>query len=91
MLRVKCKKNMEIIKREIAVDQIHLRCVVKNVLTARRQFLYLLKNYIFLKVQKDGICHLPPDNHEQLQSFVKLLTNPEPTKKRKVDIIASTP
>ena len=43
------------------------------------------------KMQKDDVCHLPPDNHEQLETFVKLLTNPEPTKKRKVDIIASTP
>ena len=85
------QKNMEIIKREVAVDQFQLRCVVENVPTARRQFLYLLNNYIFLKVQKDDVCHLPPDNHEQLETFVKLLTNPEPMKKRKVDIIASTP
>ena len=85
------QKNMEIIKREVAVDQFKLRCVVENVPTARHQFLYLLNNYIFLKVQKDDVCHLPPDNHKQLETFVKLLTNPEPMKKRKVDIIASTP
>ena len=85
------QKNMEIIKQEVAVDQFQLRCVVENVPTARRQLLYLLNNYIFFKVQKDNVCHLPPDNHEQLESFVKLLTNPEPMKKRKVDIIASTP
>ena len=85
------QKSMEIIKREVAVDQFQLRCVVENVPTARRQLLYLLNNYIFLKVQKDDVCHLPPDNHEQLESFVKLLTNPESMKKRKVDIIASTP
>ena len=40
------QKNMEIIKREVAVDQFQLRCVVENVPTARRQFLYLLNNYI---------------------------------------------
>ena len=85
------QKNMEIIKREVAVDQFQLRCVVENVPTARSQFLYLLNNYIFLKVQKDDVRHLPPDNHEQLETFVKLLTNPEPMKKRKVDITASTP
>ena len=85
------QKNMEIFKREVAVDQFQLCGVVENVPTARRQFLYLLNNYIFLKVQKDDVCHLPPDNHEQLETFVKLLTNPEPMKKRKVDIIASTP
>ena len=85
------QKKMEIIKQEIAVDQFQLRCVVENVPAARRQFLYLLNNYIFLKVQKDDVCHLPTDNHEQLETFVKLLTEPEPMKKRKVDFIASTP
>ena len=83
------EKNKEIINREIAVDQFQLRCVVKNVPTSRRQFLYLLNNYTFLKVQKDNVCFLPPDNLEQLETFVKFLT--EPTKKRKVDIFLSTP
>ena len=55
------QKNMEIIRRKVAVDQFQLRCVVENVPTARRQFLYLLNNYISLKVQKDDVCHLPPD------------------------------
>ena len=54
----KVQKNMEIIKREIAVDQFQLRCVVENVPAARRQFLYLLNNYTFLTVQKRR-C-LPP-------------------------------
>ena len=90
MLHVKYKK-MEIIKQEIAVDQFQLRCVVENVPAARRHFLYLLNNYTFLKVQKDDVCHLPPDNHEQLKTFAKLLTKPEPRKKRKVDFITSTP
>ena len=85
------QKKMEIIKREIAVDQFQLRCVVENVPAARRQFLYLLNNYTFLKVQKDDVCYLPPDNHEQLETFVKLLTHPKPTKKQKVDVITSTP
>ena len=77
------QKNMEIIKREIAVDQFQLRCVVENVPVARRQFLYLLNKYTFLTVQKDDVCHLPPDNHEQLETFVKLLTQPEPRKSEK--------
>ena len=85
------QKKMEVIKQEIAVDQFQLSCVVENVPAARRQFLYLLNNYTFLKVQKDDVCHLPPDNHEQLETFVKLLTEPEPRKKRKVDFITSTP
>ena len=85
------QKNMEIIKQKTAVDQFQLHCVVENVPTARRLFLYLVNNYTFLKVQKVDVCHLPPDNHKQLETFVKLLTNPEPTKKRKVDILTSTP
>ena len=87
----KVQKNMEIIKRKIAVDHIQLRCVVENVPAARRQFLYLLNNYTFLKVKKDDVCYLPPDNHELLETFVKLLTHPEPMKKRKMEIITSTP
>ena len=85
------QKNIEIINQEIAVDLIQLHCVVENVPAARRQFLYLVNNYVCMKVQKDDVCHLPPDNHEQLETFVELLTNPEPTKKRKVDVLASTP
>ena len=85
------QKKMEIIKQEIAVDQFQLRCVVENVPTARRQFLYLLNNYTFLKVQKNDVCHFPPDNHEQLETFVKLLTEPEPRKKQKMNFITSTP
>ena len=59
-------KNIEIIKQEIAVGQFQLRCLVENVPTARRQFLYLVNNYVCIKVQKDDVCHLPPDNYEQL-------------------------
>ena len=77
------QKNMEIIKREIAVDQFQFRCVVENVPAARRQFLYLLNKYTFLTVQKNDVCHLPSDNHEQLETFVKLLTQPEPRKSKK--------
>ena len=77
----KVQKNMEIMKREIAVDQFQRRCMVENVSAARRQFLHLLNNYTFLKVQKDDVCHLPPDNNEQLENFFKLLTQPKPMKK----------
>ena len=85
------QKSIEIIKQETAVDQFQLRCVVENVSAAKDQFLYLVNNYVCLKVQKDDVCHMPPDNNEQLETFVQLLTNLEPTKRRKVDMIASTP
>ena len=37
------QKKFEIIKQEIAVDHFQLRCVVENVPSPRRQFLYLLR------------------------------------------------
>ena len=77
------QKKFEIIKQEIAVDHFQLRCVVKNVPSPRRQFLYFLNNYVCLKVQND---HLPPDNKEQLNNFLQLLKNPGPKRK-----LASTP
>ena len=66
------QKNMEIIKQEIAMDQFQLRCVVENVPTARRQFLYLLNNFTFLKVQKkmSATCHQTTTNNwRPLSSF----------------------
>ena len=47
-----------------------------NVTSPRCQFLYLMNNHICLKAQNDDECHLPLDNHKQLNSFLKLLTNP---------------
>ena len=66
MLHVKYKKHGNHQMRN-SRNQFQLRCVVENVPAARRQFLYLLKNYTFLKVQKDDVCHMPPDDHEQLE------------------------
>ena len=80
------QKKFEIIKQEIAVDHFQLRCVVENVPSPRRQFLYLLNNYVCLKAQSDEVYHLPPDNKEQLNNFLQLLKNPGPKRK-----LASTP
>ena len=82
MLRVKCKKTWKLPARNSG-GSVPIALCGRKCTTARRQFLYLLNNYIFLKVQKDDVCHLSPDNHEQLKTFVKLLTNPEPTKSEK--------
>ena len=57
----------------------------------RRQFLYLVNNYICLKTQNDNGFHLSAENQEQLESFLKLLNNPEPSKKRKAVDFLSTP
>ena len=75
------QKNFEIIKQEIAVDHFQLRCVVENVPSPRRQFLYLINNYVCLKAQNDEVYHLPPDNKEQLNNFLLLLKNPGPKRK----------
>ena len=80
------QKKFEIIKQEIAVDHFQLRCIVENVPSPRRQFLYLLNNYVCLKAQSDEVYHLPPDNKEQLNNFLQLLKNPGPKRK-----LASTP
>ena len=80
------QKKFEIIKQEIAADDFQLRCVVENVPSPRRQFLYLINNYVCLKAQSDEVYHLPPDNKEQLNNFLQLLKNPGPKRK-----LASTP
>ena len=90
MLHVKCKKNVNRQARNssgsVSTALCGGKCAdCKTLIPLSAQQLHLFK------VQKDDVCHLPPDNHEQLETFVKLLTHPEPTKKRKVDIITSTP
>ena len=84
------QKKFEIVKQKIAVDLFQMRCIVENVPAPRRQFLYLLNNYICLKMQNDNGFHLSPENQEQLESFLKLLNNPEPSKKRKAVDFVST-
>ena len=85
------QKRFEIVKQEIAVDLFQLRCIVENVPAPRRQFLYLVNNYICLKTQNDNGFHLSAENQEQLESFLKLLNNPEPSKKRKAVDFVTTP
>ena len=80
------QKKFKIIKQEIAVDSFQLRCVMESVPSPRRQFLYLLNNYVCLKAQSDEVCHLPPDNKEQLNNFLQLLKNSGPKRK-----LANTP
>ena len=46
------QKKFEIIKQEIAIDHFQLRCIVENVPSPRRQFLYLINNYVCSKTQK---------------------------------------
>ena len=82
----KVQKYVETVKQEIAVDGFRLRFVAENVPSPRRQFLYLAEHYILVKTQNDNICHLPLDDQQQLESFLKLLKEPQ-AKKRRVDIV----
>ena len=53
--------------------------------------LYAQELHLF-ESKKNNVCHMPPDNHKQLETFIKLSNNPKPTKKRNlVDIITSMP
>ena len=85
------QNRFEIVKQEIAVDLFQLRCIVENVPAPRRQFLYLINNYICLKTQNDNGFHLSAKKQEQLESFLKLLNNHEPSKKRKTVDFVTTP
>ena len=80
------QRNAEVIKKEIAVDDFQLRFVVENVPSARKQFLYLLNNYVHMAMQNEPNCQLPPEEEQQLDAFLKLLKG-ETSKKRKIDII----
>ena len=56
------QKKFDIIKQEIAVDHFQLCCIVENVPSPRRQFLYLLNNYVCLKAQSGEV---PPTAGQQ--------------------------
>ena len=48
---------------------------------------YLLNNYKTLAIQNNELCHLPPQDHKQLKSFLELLQNQNiagNTKKRRI-------
>ena len=79
--------NVVIIKQELLSGGFQLRFNVKNLPALPRKVLYLANNYQCLKALNDDICHLPPDNHKQLVSFLKLLREPETAKKRRIDFV----
>ena len=61
------------IKKEVLSDGYQLRFKVENIPSPRRFTLYMLNNYITLAIQNDEECHLPPQDHKQLKSFLTLL------------------
>ena len=79
------QKSVEAIKQEIFADSFRLLFDVESVPALRRQVSYLVDNYVYLKTPNNDVCHLPPDNHEQLISFPKVLK--KPVKKCKIDFI----
>jgi len=46
---------------------------VENISSPRRRVLYLLNNFNILNIQNDDVCHLPPQDHEQLVGFFNSL------------------
>ena len=81
------RKNAEVIKQEVSVDDYKLRFKVENVTAPRLFMLYMINDYASITVQSDDECHLPPEDHNQLSEFVTLLQNQniaEP-KKRKLE------
>ena len=61
------------IKKEVLADGYQLRFKVENIPSPRRFTLYVLNNYITLAIQNDEECHLPSQDHKQLESFLTLL------------------
>ena len=81
------QKRVEVIKQEIAVDNLSLRFSVENVPAAKRQFIYLLNNYICMKTQHDDTDKMSSDGKQQLHSFLKLIGETK-SKKRKSESFA---
>ena len=82
----KIQQQVEIVKKEIAVDNFRLMFRVENVADPKRQFHYLLNKLTVLSLQNDDIVQLPAEDHKQLNSFLKLLKeqkSSESNKKRK--------
>ena len=80
------QENAELIKKEVLADGFQLRFKVKNIPSPRQFIFYMLNNYFTLAVLNDEDCHLPPQNHKQLESFMTLLEehNIATLKKRKL-------
>ena len=54
------------------MDGYQLRFKVENLSAPRRYFLYLLNNFILMIIQNDDTCHLPTQDHKQLELLLQI-------------------
>ena len=77
------RRKADVYKQEIAAEY-QLRFKTEYVATPTRQFRYLMNNYELMHSQNDEICHLPPLDHEFVETFFAIVQEQTVTlKKRK--------
>ena len=79
------QENAEVIKKEVLADEFQLRFEVENIPSPTQFIFYMLNNYFTMRF-KTTDCHLPSQDHKQLESFMTLLEeyNITTLKKRKL-------
>ena len=60
------------IKKEVLADEFQLRFEVENIPSPTQFIFYMLNNYFTMRF-KTTDCHLPSQDHKQLESFMTLL------------------
>ena len=74
LFRPKSITKVDVYQQEIAAEY-QLRFKTKYVAGPTRQFRYLMNNYELMHSQNDEICHLPPLDHEFLETFFAIVKN----------------
>ena len=65
------QQKVDVVKREITVDEFELRFVVERVVL--QQIYYLVNNYECLKIQNDEGLQLSPESQKELTSFQQMI------------------
>ena len=86
----KVRRKADAYQQEIAAEY-QLRFKTEYVATPTRQFRYLMNNYELMHLQNDEICHLPPLDHEFLETFFAIVQEQKvsPKKCKTMDPIES--
>ena len=84
------RRKADVYQQEIAAEY-QLRFKTEYVATPTRQFRYLMNNYELMHSQNDEICHLPPLDHEFLETFFAIVQEQKvsPKKRKTMDPIES--
>ena len=82
------RRKADVHQQEIAAEY-QLRLKTEYVATPTRQFRYLMNNYELMHSQNDEICHLPPLDHEFLETFFAIVQEQKvsPKKRKTMDPI----